>query len=122
MRFNMSHLTAQTVFLEFRKLPSNERAKFYALLAEGGMAGENASHEQVFGHLVGEEFSAAEAAQYLEVSMSTFRRFVADGKLRASSEIGRSQLFSTKDLRSFKRSRQEIKGVKPDLKTRLETA
>lgn len=118
----MNHLTAQALYLELRKLPSSERAKFYALLAEGGMAGENLSHEQVFGHLAGEEFSAADAAQYLEVSMSTFRRLVADGKLRASGEIGRSQLFSTKDLKSFKRSRQEIKGVKAARETVPETA
>ena len=118
----MSNLTAQTIFLEFCKLPSNERAKFYALLAEGGLAEENQSHEQVFGHLAGAEFSASDAAAYLEVSMSTFRRLVADGRLRASKEIGRSQLFSTKDLKSFKRSRQEIKGVKAASETNLETA
>lgn len=118
----MNHLTAQTLYLEFRKLPRSERAKFYALLAEGDMADANASHEQVFGHLAGEEFSASDAAEYLEVSMSTFRRFVADGKLRASGEIGRSQLFSTKDLKSFKRSRQEIKGVKAARETIPEAA
>lgn len=118
----MKHLTAKALFLEFRKLPSSERAEFYALLAEGGMAGENATHEQVFGHLIGEEFSASDAAEYLEVSMSTFRRFVADGKLRASGGIGRSQLFSTKSLKAFKRSRQEIKGVKVARETIPEAA
>lgn len=108
----MSQSTAQAVFHEFRKLSSIERAKFYELLAESGVRDENFSHEQVFGHLARDEFSAAEAADYLEVSMSTFRRYVGDGKIRASSEIGRNQLFATKDLKAFKRSRREVKGTK----------
>jgi excisionase family DNA binding protein len=106
----MNQPTAQAIFDEFRKLPRSERAKFYALLAEGNLCDENFNHEQVFGHLAGDEFSAADAAEYLEVSMSTFRRYVADGKVTASSAIGRNQLFSTKDLKAFKRSRREVKG------------
>jgi excisionase family DNA binding protein len=38
-------------------------------------------HQQLFGHLARDEFTADEAAEYLEVSMSTFRRFVASGRL-----------------------------------------
>lgn len=118
----MNQPTAQAIFHEFRKLPSSERAKFYALLAEGSLRDENLSHEQVFGHLAGDEFSAADAAEYLEVSISTFRRYVADGKVKASSEIGRNQLFSTKDLKAFKRSRREVKGAKPLVESVLEAA
>ena len=111
----MSQPTAQALFHEFRKLPSNERAKFYALLGEGSVREENFSHEQVFGHLAGDEFSAAEAADYLEISISTFRRYVAEGRLKASNEIGRNQLFATKDLKVFKRSRLDVKGAKSPL-------
>jgi excisionase family DNA binding protein len=113
----MSQPTAQAVFHEFRKLPSNERAKFYELLGEGSVCEENFSHEQVFGHLAGDEFSAADAADYLEISMSTFRRYVAEGKLKASNEIGRNQLFSTKDLKAFKRSRLDVKGAKSPIES-----
>jgi excisionase family DNA binding protein len=60
------------------------------------------SHKQVFGHLKNSLFSADEAAQYLELSMPTLRRYVQAGKLRPVQNIGRSQLFSSADLRRLK--------------------
>ena len=60
------------------------------------------NHEQVFGHLKGEAFSVEEAAEFLEVSLSTLRRYVQSGKLKPSAVIGRSQLFSTSDLKLLK--------------------
>jgi excisionase family DNA binding protein len=105
----MSKVTAEVVYRNFTQLTSNERAKFFALLADPSIQGENFSHAQVFGHLEGDAFTTAEGAEYLGISISTFRRYVAHGKLQASSAIGRSQLFSTKDLKAFKRSRQEFK-------------
>lgn len=108
----MRHPNAQTVFNEFRKLTRNERTKFYELLGESSVRDEYLSHEQVFGHLARDGFSASDAADYLEVSISTFRRYVADGRIRASGEIGRNRLFSAKDLKAFKRSRRELSGAK----------
>jgi hypothetical protein len=43
--------------------------------------------------------------------MSTFRRYVSDGKIKSSSEMGRNQLFAAKGLKAFKRSRREAKQV-----------
>jgi excisionase family DNA binding protein len=106
----MNQHTAEAVFKNFRKLPSSERAKFFGLLSEGVIKDENFSHEEVFGGLANDEFTAAEAAEYIGISMSTFRRYVSNQRLRASSEIGRSQLFATKDLKAFKRSLREVKG------------
>jgi excisionase family DNA binding protein len=60
------------------------------------------SYKQVFGHLKNSLFSADEAAQYLEVSMPTLRRYLQAGKLRPAQNIGRSQLFSSADLRRLK--------------------
>lgn len=105
----MSQVTAETVYKNFTQLASSERAKFFALLAEPSIQGQNFSHDEVFGHLAGDEFTTAEAAEYLEVSLSTFRRHVAQGRIRASSEVGRSHLFATKDLKAFKRSLQDVK-------------
>ncbi|WP_231881363.1 helix-turn-helix domain-containing protein [Cupriavidus necator] len=56
------------------------------------------------------DFTAAEAAEYLEVSIATFRRLVRDGKLAPHAVVGRSQLFSAADLEAFKRQRKAIKG------------
>jgi excisionase family DNA binding protein len=47
-------------------------------------------------------FSAEEAAEYLEVSIPTLRRHVQSGKLKPSAVFGRSQLFSTSDLKLLK--------------------
>lgn len=106
----MSQVTAEAVFKDFMRLATSERAKFFALLAEPSVQGQNFSHDEVFGHLAGAEFTTAEAAEYLGVSVSTFRRHVAQGRIRASSEVGRSHLFATKDLKAFKRALQDVKG------------
>lgn len=105
----MGQVTATTVYESFTQLTTGERAKFFALLAESSVQGQNFSHEQVFGHLAEDEFTAMEAAEYLDVSISTFRRYVAQGKIKASNEVGRNQLFATKDLKAFKRSLQAVK-------------
>ncbi len=105
----MSQVTAEIVYKNFIQLGSNERAKFFALLAEPSVQAQNFSHEQVFGHLAADQFTAADAAEYLGVSISTFRRYVTHGKIRVSSEMGRNQLFATKDLKAFKRSMQDVK-------------
>jgi len=62
------------------------------------------SHEQLFGHLANDHFTAQEAAEYLEVSMSTFRRFVASGKLNPCSRVGRNQMFAVADLKAHKKA------------------
>lgn len=67
------------------------------------------SHEQLFGHLAGDEFTAKEASEYLEVSMSTFRRVVTSGKLEPSSVVGRNQMFSVTNLKSFKKALKATK-------------
>lgn len=105
----MSQVTAEVVYEKFTQLAPSERAKFFALLAAPSVQSEDFSHDQVFCHLAGDEFTAAEAAEYLEVSISTFRRYVGAGKIRVSSEMGRNQLFGTKDLKAFKRSLREVR-------------
>lgn len=59
-------------------------------------------HEKLFGHLRKKTFSAEEAAEYLEISIPTLRRYVQSGKLKPSAVIRRSQLFSTSDLKLLK--------------------
>jgi excisionase family DNA binding protein len=108
----MGHQTAESVFQDLKKLPSTEQMRFFAILGRQAVqsGADNFSHEEVFGHLADAEFTSAEAADYLEVSISTFRRYVYDGKIKASSEMGRNLLFATKDLKAFKRSLREVKG------------
>jgi excisionase family DNA binding protein len=53
-----------------------------------------------------EPLSAWEAAQYLEVSLPTLRRYVQAGKLQPSHTVGRNQMVSASDLRADKRTRK----------------
>ncbi|MEI7867615.1 MAG: helix-turn-helix domain-containing protein [Candidatus Methylumidiphilus sp.] len=62
------------------------------------------SHEELFGDLKEAYFTASEAADYLEVSMATFRRYLRDGKLIASTRVGNNPLFLLDDLRQFKQA------------------
>jgi excisionase family DNA binding protein len=75
-----------------------------SVLAEGDQ-----THKQVFGHLTGAAFTAQQAADYLEMSISTFRRNVAARKIQASSSVGRSNMFATADLKAFKKSLRDVK-------------
>jgi excisionase family DNA binding protein len=97
-------MTAEDLFQDLRQMPPTERQKFFVILSANAFRGDDISHEQLFGHLASDNFTAQEAAEYLEVSMSTFRRFVACGKLNPSSKVGRNQMFSVADLKAFKKA------------------
>ena len=103
----MNHaLTAEDLFSEMRRMPATERAKFFLLLSTNAFRDDDFSHEQVFGHLAREPLSAAEAAEYLEISLPTLRRYVQAGKLIPSHVVGRNQMFAANDLRAYKRNRK----------------
>ncbi|AOZ04334.1 DNA-binding protein (plasmid) [Cupriavidus sp. USMAHM13] len=106
----MNIMIAEELMQSLGKMPAQERVKFFALVGQQAFRDENVSHEEVFGHLADDDFTVAEAAEYLEVSMATFRRFVRDGKLAAHAEVGRNQLFAVADLKAFKRQRKAVKG------------
>ncbi|HLA33548.1 MAG TPA: helix-turn-helix domain-containing protein [Rhodocyclaceae bacterium] len=101
----MNHaLTAEDLYIEMKRMPQVERVRFFSLLASNAFHEDDFTHEQVFGETHQEPFSALEAAQYLEVSVPTLRRYVQSGKLTPSHLVGRNQIFSAQTLRAFKRS------------------
>jgi excisionase family DNA binding protein len=103
MEAEMSHaITAEDMFTQIKEMPAKERIKFFSLIAINAFQERDHSHNEVFGHLKHDLFSAEEAAEYLEVSMPTFRRHVQSGKIKPAGLIGRSQLFATTDLRKLK--------------------
>ena len=102
----MNHaLTAEDLFTEMRRMPAVERARFFSLLTGNAFREDDFTHEQIFGHLQQEPFSASEAAEYLEVSVPMLRRYVQSGKLIPSHTVGRNQMFAANSLRAFKRNR-----------------
>jgi len=101
----MAHvMTAEDLFQDLKQLPTTERQKFFVILSTNAFRDDDMSHEELFGHLASDNFTAQEATEYLEVSMSTFRRFVASGKLNPSSTVGRNQMFTVADLKAFKKA------------------
>lgn len=97
-------ISAEDVFTQVKQMTAKERIKFFSLIAISAFKEPDYSHDQVFGRLKNEPFLAEEAAEYLEVSLPTLRRYVQSGKLKPSNVIGRSQLFSSTDLRLFKQT------------------
>jgi excisionase family DNA binding protein len=96
------YMTAEDLFAHVQKMSSKERIKFFSLIAINAFQDTDYTREQVFGHLRNATFSAEEAAEFLEVSVPTLRRYVQAGRLKPSSTLGRSQLFSTADLKLLK--------------------
>lgn len=86
-------------------MPGHEREKFFAIWASKAFpAQESFSHAALFGHLDKAQFSATEAAQYLEVSIVTFRPYVHDGRIKACAEVGSSHLYALADLREIEQA------------------
>jgi len=74
-------------------------------------ADDDVCHEELFGHLAEEQFTAEEAAEYLEVSLVAFQRFVDDGTVIPSSGDGRCGWFSAAGLKRFKQQRKAPEGA-----------
>jgi excisionase family DNA binding protein len=106
MNFGIS--TAEDLFIAMKEMPPAERSRFFSLLGENAFEKVNFSHSEVFGDVLSAELTVDEAAEYLEVSVSTFRRYVQGKKLSPVHIIGRSQLFSAAALKSFKKSLREV--------------
>ncbi|PRC91804.1 helix-turn-helix domain-containing protein [Solimicrobium silvestre] len=103
-------LTAETLFTSLQHMPSSERERFFALISRKAFAeNDNLSHEELFGHLQETEFTATEAAAYLDMSIATFRRYCKQEKITASSVVGTSHLYSLAALREFKNALKIIK-------------
>ena len=94
--------TAQELFEDLQALPATERGKFFLLLESRAFQEEDFTYEDVFGHLAEETFTVAEAAEYLDMSVPNFRRYVRRGQITPAQTVGRNQLFGTRDLRVLK--------------------
>lgn len=106
---NSGIATAEDLFSAMKEMPTAERVRFFTLLGETAFEGDNFSHAEVFGDVLSAEFTVEEAAEYLEVSVSTFRRYVQGKKITPMRVVGRNQLFSAAELKSFKKSLRTVR-------------
>jgi excisionase family DNA binding protein len=102
--------TAEELYSAMKDMPSSERMRFFTLLGQKAFEKESFTHEDVFVAVSNAEFTVSEAAEYLEVSVPTFRRYVQSKKITPVHIVGRNQFFATTDLKSFKRSLRAVKG------------
>jgi len=87
-----------------RQQAATERGRFFMLLESHVFRDDNLTHQQVFGHLAADVFTAQEAAEYLEMSVANFRRYVRRGQITPVQTLGRNQMFATRQLKAFKRA------------------
>ena len=96
-------MTAKELLTELEIMPFSERDRFFSMLGKCFFKDDNLTHEQVFGELANAEFSSSEAAEYLEISIATLRRYVQKGLIKPFRVVGRNQMFGAQDLKKFKR-------------------
>ena len=89
---------------DLQALPATERGKFFLLLESQAFRDDNLTHEQVFGHLADTLFTVQEAAEYLEMLVPNFQRYVRRGQITPVQTVGRNQMFVTRPLKAFKRA------------------
>ena len=97
-------MTAEELLDELETLPATERGRFFLLLENRAFQDDNFTYEQVFGHLATDVLTVQEAAEYLEMSVPNFRRYVQRGEITPVQTVGRNQMFSTRQLKAFKRT------------------
>ena len=106
-------MTAENLYQNLKQMPVEERQKFFGILSANAFQNEDMNYEQLFGQLARDTFTAAQAMEYLEVSQSTFRRFVASKKLIPASTVGRSQMFAVPELKAFKKALNAARRSEP---------
>jgi excisionase family DNA binding protein len=95
-------ITAEKVYKEIPEMPVQEREKLFAVIARRGFEKDAYTHQEVFGDIRHAPFTIQEAADYLEVSVITLRRWVKAGKLKAD-RIGKYLVFNVDDLKMVKK-------------------
>ena len=97
-------ITAEKVYRDMVEMPIQEREKLFAVIARQGFEKDRYSQQEVFDDIRRAPFTAKEAAEYLEISEITIRRWVKAGKI-PFQRMGRNLLFDPDQLKSFKKTR-----------------
>ncbi len=85
-------------------MPVKEREKLFAVIARQGFTKDRYRKEAVFDDIRSALFTVREAAEYLEISEITLRRWVKAEKI-PFQRMGRNILFDADQLKAFKKAR-----------------
>lgn len=90
------HSTANDLFAAMKTTAPNEPMRFFTLLGENVFENEDFSRDEVFGDVVGANFTVSEVAEYLEVSVPTFRRYVKAQTITPNNIVDINQFLQRK--------------------------
>jgi hypothetical protein len=69
----MAHaITAEDLSQDLKQVPTTERQKFFVILATNAFRGDDMSHEQLFGHLAGDNSRPKKRANILRYRCQLF--------------------------------------------------
>ena len=97
-------ITAEKVYKDILEMPVKEREKLFTVIARKGFEKDLYRYNEVFDDIRRLPFTVKEAAEYLEVSEITLRRWVSAGKI-AYERIGRNIFFEVDELKTIKKER-----------------
>ena len=98
----MHTVTAEKVYKEILEMPVREREKLFTVIARQGFEKELYIHDEIFDDIRREPFTIKEAAEYLEVTEITVRRWVK-AEILKSKKIGKNIVFDADELKVVKR-------------------
>jgi excisionase family DNA binding protein len=101
-------ITAEKIYKDIINMPVKEREKLFAAIARKGFEKDFYTHDEVFDDIRQSPFTVKEAAEYLEISEITLRRWVNAGTIK-HKRAGRNMVFDPDELKSFKRSKKSQK-------------
>ncbi|MCF8131110.1 MAG: excisionase family DNA-binding protein [Deltaproteobacteria bacterium] len=97
-------ITAEKLYRDMVEMPVEEREKLFAVIARRGFEKDTYTRQEVFDDIRRAPFTTKEAAEYLEISEITLRRWIKAGKI-PFQRMGRNLLFDVNELKSFKSAR-----------------
>jgi excisionase family DNA binding protein len=97
-------ITAEKLYRDMVEMPVEEREKLFAVIARQGFEKDTYTRQEVFDDIRRAPFTTKEAAEYLEISEITLRRWIKAGKI-PFQRMGRNLLFDVNELKSFKSAR-----------------
>jgi len=97
-------ITAEKLYRDMVEMPVKEREKLFAVIARQGFEKDTYTRQEVFDDIRRAPFTIKEAADYLEVSEITIRRWIKAEKI-PFQRMGRNLLLDVDTLKSFKSNR-----------------
>jgi len=97
-------ITAEKVYEDMLQMPVEEREKLFSVIARQGFSKDKYTQKEVFEDIRRSPFTVKEAAQYLEISEITLRRWIKAEKI-PFQRVGRNILFDADELKASKKNR-----------------